>query len=193
MKEQIIATCTQLFEQKGFRETSIQEIVEELGVTKGTFYYYFSSKEQVLMMIHTKYIDHLLLQQAEIMQNKQLTNKDKLRALIRMLFMNIIPNGDQARVFFREFRHLKDEHMKEVRAKRNQVRHAFENVLREGMDSGAFKNDLEPDIISLGILGACNWSYQWFQPGGKYLDTEIADMFINMIYTGIEQEANKGG
>ncbi len=51
MKEKIIEKAIELFEKKGFSTTSIQDIVDELGVTKGSFYYYFSSKEQLLMDI----------------------------------------------------------------------------------------------------------------------------------------------
>ena len=46
MKQKIKNTSISLFEQKGFAETSIQDIVDSLGVTKGTFYYYFASKEE---------------------------------------------------------------------------------------------------------------------------------------------------
>ena len=61
VKEKITAQSIRLFEKKGFTETSIQDIVDSLGVTKGTFYYYFSSKEELLMDIHLGYIDELLV------------------------------------------------------------------------------------------------------------------------------------
>lgn len=60
MKAKITEHSIRLFEQKGFTETSIQDIVDSIGVTKGTFYYYFSSKEQLLMDIHMDYITKLL-------------------------------------------------------------------------------------------------------------------------------------
>ena len=63
MKEEITRHSVKLFQQKGFSETSIQDIVDSLGVTKGTFYYYFKSKEQLLMEIHSRYIDDLLHRQ----------------------------------------------------------------------------------------------------------------------------------
>lgn len=187
MKEQILDTCTRLFEQKGFSETSIQEIVEELGVTKGTFYYYFTSKEQVLVMIHRKYIDSLLEQQQIIMEKAGLSNREKLRALIYLLLKNIEPLGDSARVFYREFRNLNEKHMAEVRKKRNQVRFAFQEVIEAGMESGEFKPNLVPEIVTLGILGACNWTYQWYKPDGTHSTKEISSIYSDMICQGIEK------
>ncbi|EKT4500631.1 TetR/AcrR family transcriptional regulator [Flavobacterium psychrophilum] len=46
-KEHIINTATQLFLQKGFKEVTMKELVESAGVSKGAFYHYFTSKEQV--------------------------------------------------------------------------------------------------------------------------------------------------
>ncbi|MRH41490.1 TetR family transcriptional regulator [Aquibacillus halophilus] len=185
MKEKILVTCIQLFEHKGFSETSIQDIVDSLAVTKGTFYYYFKSKEEVLMVIHRMYIDTLLEQQNKLLEDGALTNKDRLRGLVEMLVTNITPLGKSARVFHRELRHLSEDHMKEARAKRDQVRVAIEKVIVAGMENGEFRPDVKADIVTLGILGACNWSYQWFKPEGKYSDLEVSEVFIDMVCQGI--------
>ena len=48
VKEKITEQSIRLFEKKGFSETSIQDIVDSLGVTKGTFYYYFSGSNSLI-------------------------------------------------------------------------------------------------------------------------------------------------
>ncbi|MBM7701002.1 TetR/AcrR family transcriptional regulator [Kurthia huakuii] len=50
-KRQIIQACVKLFSEKGFIETSIQEIIEEAQISKGTFYNYFPSKKDCLIAI----------------------------------------------------------------------------------------------------------------------------------------------
>src|SRR5690625_2574123 len=107
IKDQITKHSIQLFEEKGFSQTSIQDIVEVLDVTKGTFYYYFSSKEQLLMDIHLQYIDNLLLRQKKIYDNSSLKNKEKLEQTIQMLISDIKEKGSSGRVFFREIRDRK--------------------------------------------------------------------------------------
>ena len=96
MKEKITEKSIQLFDQKGFSETSIQDIVDSIGVTKGTFYYYFSSKEELLMDIHLRYIDDMLDNQHEILGDDSKSSKDKLLAIVQMLLSNIKTQGSSA-------------------------------------------------------------------------------------------------
>jgi AcrR family transcriptional regulator len=47
-REQLITCAARLFAERGYHPTSVSDIVEELGVGKGVFYWYFSSKEELL-------------------------------------------------------------------------------------------------------------------------------------------------
>lgn len=56
---EIIMTAHRLFITKGYDETSVDEIIAEMGIAKGTFYYHFKSKEELLesvidMMINSE-------------------------------------------------------------------------------------------------------------------------------------------
>ena len=53
---EIIQTSERLFRENGYASTSVDAIIKEMGVAKGTFYYYFKSKEEVLPAI----VDHTL-------------------------------------------------------------------------------------------------------------------------------------
>ena len=52
-KQHVINKAHQLFIEKGFQATSIQDIIDFSGISKGTFYNYFSSKNELLMAIFT--------------------------------------------------------------------------------------------------------------------------------------------
>lgn len=95
-----MAASIELFEQNGFSETSIQDIVDALGVTKGTFYYYFTSKEELLMDIHLRYIERLLDEEERIISDKRRSVREKLYDIIFMLIHNVERQGREARIFF---------------------------------------------------------------------------------------------
>jgi len=186
VKEKITGQSIRLFEKKGFSETSIQDIVDSIGVTKGTFYYYFSSKEELLMDIHLGYISELLLKQERIVNNPSKTCKEKLFEIVNTLITDIKTRGLAAKIFFREMKNLSNERLALILPKRDQFRLNIEQLIMDGIEKGEFRPDLNASIITFGILGITNWSYQWFNPNGSSTDREVAEIFVEMILKGIQ-------
>ncbi|SDW45540.1 DNA-binding transcriptional regulator, AcrR family [Alicyclobacillus hesperidum] len=186
MRTLIAEVSLALFEKRGFTETSVQDICDELGVTKGTFYYYFASKEALLMDIHEQYIVTLLEEQGKILADADLTYREKVCAILYMLIRDIEKRGARGRVFFREMRHLNDERKAKIVPLRNQFRLNIEQMVREGVEAGAFRSATNPKLAAFALLGIANWSYQWFHPDGELSDQEVADAFAAMLLEGIE-------
>ncbi|WP_174734869.1 TetR/AcrR family transcriptional regulator [Mesobacillus harenae] len=185
MKQKIIKTSIQLFDERGFSGTSVQEIVETIGVTKGTFYYYFKSKQELLKLIHLNYIEDLIIQQEKILQDPEKCHKDKLHEIVFMLISNIKTQRPSARIFFREMRHLTEQHVEEIRVKRNIFRENYQTMVEEGVRAGEFSQAARPDIITFGILGITNWSYYWYNPDGNISEQELTKAYTDMIFNGI--------
>lgn len=188
MKERITEHSILLFERKGFSQTSIQDIVDELNVTKGTFYYYFSSKQQLLMDIHLDYIENLLLRQQTIIEDDYTSQKQKLTKIIHLLIGDIKDKRPKGRVFFREMRHLKEDQIPEIRVKREEFRKNLENIISTGIERGEFRDDLRPDILAFGVLGVTNWSYNWFRIDGEVSIEELVHIFSEMLLSGLEKK-----
>ncbi|MDN7243202.1 TetR/AcrR family transcriptional regulator [Planococcus sp. N028] len=184
MKEKITQQSVVLFEKKGFSETSIQDIVEALSVTKGTFYYYFASKEQLLMDIHLGYIDDLLTRQKQL-ASSALTNSEKMKSIVHLLIDDIKSHGASGRVFFREMRHLTVGNAEVIKKKREQFRVNIEELIARGMEQGEFRKDLSPALTAFAILGVTNWSYQWFNPSGEISAPQLAESYCDFILNGI--------
>ncbi|MCA0971965.1 TetR/AcrR family transcriptional regulator [Halobacillus litoralis] len=185
MKEKILTTSTELFGRHGFPETSIQDIVSSNDLTKGTFYYYFKNKEDVLVQIHEQFIDLLLAGQREIMESGR-TYREQLAGIVGMLIQNIRTNANSAMVFFREMRHLSEEKTKTILPKRHEFQRNIAHVLEEGMKAGEFRSDLRADMLSFGVLGIANWSYFWYDPDGDVSEEELTHIFMELIFKGIE-------
>jgi TetR/AcrR family transcriptional regulator, cholesterol catabolism regulator len=184
MKEELTRHSVKLFQQKGFSETSIQDIVDSLGVTKGTFYYYFKSKEQLLMEIHSRYIDDLLHRQKMVIENEE-TCQNKIAKIIELIILDIKTQGPNGRIYLREMRNLSTENADIIKAKRSKFRHNIEQVIIEGIDSGEFRKELQPKLITFAVLGVTNWSYQWMDPSGDVSVEELAIMFSDFVLHGI--------
>lgn len=71
-KQHVIKTAHQLFVEKGFQATSIQDILDYSSISKGTFYNYFSSKNELLMAIF-----RVIQKKFEHERNELLIGKDR--------------------------------------------------------------------------------------------------------------------
>jgi AcrR family transcriptional regulator len=184
MKTKLIEQSLLLFEKQGFAETSIQEIVEACQVTKGTFYYYFKSKAELLLDIQLEYINDVIREQTVILSSP-LQSSLKLKQMIALLVGKIKTDGPNARIFFREMRHLPEEDLKLILEKRDQIRLNLTLVIKEGMKSGTFVTHLHPDFVTFAILGMCNWSYSWFDPKGPEPEETLIQTYIDLLLNGM--------
>lgn len=80
-KRKIFETSMQLFAQKGYDATSVEEITATVGVAKGTLYYHFSSKEEIFQFLIEEGVK--LLKNSITIKTANLTNSlDKIRAIV---------------------------------------------------------------------------------------------------------------
>lgn len=185
MKEKIIKVSIPLFDEKGYSKTSIQDIVDCLDVTKGTFYYYYKSKQELLEDINVNFIDYMLDQQNMILTKDDLSCEEKLYNIIYMVISSIRTRKQHARLSMREIRHIKESKKLQINQKRREFRINIQHLIDEGIERGEFKDNLRSDIVTLGILGMTNWSYYWYNPEGEVTEEEVANILVEMIKNGI--------
>ncbi len=77
-KNEIIDTAQNLFMTKGYSACSVAEIIDAIGIAKGTFYHYFKSKEEVLDAIVDKGTDMIVNRIYKVLHDDSLTYIDKI-------------------------------------------------------------------------------------------------------------------
>lgn len=77
-KNEIIDTSALLFESKGYEECSVNDILNAIGIAKGTFYHYFKSKEEVLDAVIAKITEAIVDRVREVAADGAMTPGDKL-------------------------------------------------------------------------------------------------------------------
>ena len=111
-RNEIIETAGKLFEEKGYEQTQVQDIVNEIGVAKGLFYYYFKSKDEVMEELADRYAD-AIIDAVNVLIDKDISTFDKINRIFQIfidsaekksgIFMGILnmKNGiTHERIFF---------------------------------------------------------------------------------------------
>lgn len=86
----IISAAAQLFFTKGYDNTSVDEIIKEVGIAKGTFYYYYESKEKLLQEVISSIIDNGINKAKDIVADQTINPLEKVFLILR----SIAPQGE---------------------------------------------------------------------------------------------------
>jgi AcrR family transcriptional regulator len=77
-RNEIINAAEKLFHGKGYEKCTVNDILKEVGIAKGTFYYYFKSKEEVTDAIVSRYKEIVVSRAEKILKKDNLTPVEKL-------------------------------------------------------------------------------------------------------------------
>lgn len=182
-KQLLLDAAVKLFSTNGYAETSLQQLVDEAGLTKGAFYHHYRSKEEILRQIHDAFIDEQLARATAAVEAAS-TPSQALRSLIRSEMQALHQHQDVVTVFLRERRAFSPGTWQVIRRKRDRLENVVVGLMKEGMAAGEFR-DGDPRLIAYGVLGMIHWAHEWFRPG-KFGPTErVADTFADMVLDGL--------
>lgn len=187
-KERILEASAELFMRQGFAATSVRQIGEEAGVSQSALYYHIQSKTQLLRALHERFLDDML-RRLRVVESKGGSPSTRLQEMIDVVLSIIENHQAEVTVYLREQHALPEELRIDIVKQRDLVDDVFNNVISDGIKTGEFRSDLDVNLTRLAILGACNWTYQWFRPGGLG-SSEIASTFSDVLLNGVLSDAD---
>ncbi|MHB1611714.1 MAG: TetR/AcrR family transcriptional regulator [Sulfobacillus sp.] len=183
--ERLLRHATTLFAQHGFDATSVQDIVDAANVTKGAFYYYFASKDDLLYHIHERVVSYETAH-AEAILAQGMPPKETLRALIVDGIESIGLFREEVTVSLREMHRLQPDYFDKIKGIRSRYQIFFETVIRQGQETGVFRRDISARLAVLALLGMSNWMYTWYRPNESMTSHDIGETFATLLLTGLE-------
>ena len=180
----IVDTAAELFARDGFGATSLDDIAAMFGATKGALYYHVKNKEEILRLI---FLTVLTASEEPLhhIAEADLAPLEKLRRAVEHQAAVAADRSPAMIVFYREHPHLTGPFSKEIILRKKAYERYFEQIVEEGQAIGAFKLNIDPKIVSYGLLGMCNWMSQWYRPDGQFTHQQISTMFASMIVHGL--------
>lgn len=182
--ELVLAAATRLFAEQGFEATSVQQIVDTAGVTKGAMYHYFSSKDDLLAGSYSQLLD-LQYEHLVDFAARDLPVVDRLRLISEDLVLTTLADLEKATVFQNSMHLLKAPSRTTIRELRRAFRHAFEDVVSEGITSGELRAGLAVDLVMFNFMGAIGYLPVWFTHDGQRTPEEVASAFTDMLIASL--------
>ncbi len=180
----IIAAAARLFSDKGYHAATVQDIADEVGILKGSLYHHVRSKEELLYLVIKEPIGRLYRTVQEIVES-ELPAGERLRRAAAAHVQALHDHYPHLFVYLRESDDVQRRFRATTRLSPKIYEHLWQQILRHGVESGEFRDDIDVKVVSYGLLGMLNWLYKWYRPHGRLSPAEIADQFASLASGGI--------
>src|SRR5699024_778729 len=151
-RNEIVDVAEKLFKSKGYAHTTIEAIIQEIGVAKGTFYYHFSSKEDVMHAVVMRIVERIVQGARRIVDDNQLTAPEKLMQIIMGQISQPSEQGDM----MDELHHVDNAelHQKSLVESIIHLTPVFTEVIEQGIEEGYFSTQYPKETIEFLLVSA---------------------------------------
>ncbi len=183
--EEVLQSAANIFFAKGFHATSIEDVARDVGMLKGSLYYYIKSKDDLLFRLLLAGIedgDAFIAQQIDPEGDPVEQLERAIRAQIDYIIQNRVPFG----LFLHEFDSLSGKRQHKLISVMSRYNSRFVELVRRGQEQGKLMEG-EPWIVVNGILGMCNWLYRWYDTDNVSDPGQVKRIFLRMLMQGIRK------
>ena len=178
----VLTTAAELFNERGFHATSLDDIAARLHVSKPTLYYYVKNKDEILLACVSKGLD-MTLAGIEASRAAGGNALEQLRACMQVYAgivmqpfgMCLIRVGDEE---------VPEPARSELRRLKSEIDLAFRRLVAQGVEQGLL-HPCDPKMTAFVIAGALSWIGRWYQPQGSYAPEEVARQCIETLLRGV--------
>ncbi|MEU5883802.1 TetR/AcrR family transcriptional regulator [Spirillospora sp. NPDC047279] len=188
--DRLLAVATRMFAGKGYAGTSVQEIVEAAGVTKGAMYHYFGAKDDLLYEIYHRLLA-MQMGRLERIADGPGSPEERLRAAALDVLATSFLHLDDFTVFWRSMHMLSPARQQAVREERRRYHDRFRSLVEEGQRAGALRASQPADLAVHFFFGAVHAIPAWYNAAGRLeaeaIGRHYADLFLDGLRTGPER------
>ncbi|MGJ7563227.1 TetR/AcrR family transcriptional regulator [Variovorax sp. GB1R11] len=183
-RQAVLQTAAQLFNERGFHATSLDDIAERLNVSKPTLYYYVESKDQILLECVKTALD---LMHAGIGEVRAAGGSaiEQLKACMRIYSGVVMQDFGMCVIRIGEDP-LPAPLKKELRHLKAGIDGQFRLLIEDGVAEGSLA-PCDPKMAAFMLAGALSWIGRWYRPDGDLTPDQIADQGIELLLNGVLQ------
>jgi AcrR family transcriptional regulator len=179
-RAEVLDVAARVFHEKGYDATTIQDIADELGMLKGSLYYYIDGKEDVLFELLQEVHQEALaaVREAVAIDGDPL---QKIRAFVTTLAQFNAEHTIRMGILLHDFRSLSEPRRREIVRERDRYDRMLRKFISEGQREGLVTSDIDPKMAALAVMGMINSIYQWYRPSGQRRPKQIGSFYADLV------------
>ena len=189
-QKDVFDAAAKLFREKGYQNTTMKDIADQLGITKPTLYARTKSKLEILEGIFTHVLESAEKKVQEA--NELATPLERVTMIVHFWTKNAVELQAQQHVFMGDERELPPRLMRYYRRWSSECQVALRDWIAEGQRTGVFRKSLDPVVTSFAIIAMTTWTARWYRDDGPLTPDAIADSYCDLVLPGLLAEGAAG-
>ena len=192
-RDEILALAGEMFAERGFGSTTVREIADGAGILSGSLYHHFDSKESMIDEILAGFLDGFAAKAQAVVDGGG-DPADVLSRLVTLAFDAVAEDATAVAVMQNEVGFLLQfARFAYLRKRADEAERLWVGVIRSGIESGAFRDDLDPRLTYRFMRDAIWVTVRWYRPGGRHPIDEIRDDYLRLLLGGITVGGRRRG
>jgi len=181
-REAVLHTALQIFMERGYWQTSLNDIADKLKITKPAIYHYFHNKEEIYLECYRRGIARVEEDLEQIRQHRG-TGLEKVGEFIQKYASQI--TRDFGRFLVRQDdRDLSGTAKAEVRRCKRSIDHHLREFIQQGVDDASIR-PCNVKLAAFSVAGAVNSLVVWFLPNGDLTAEQVAAELAQTLTQGL--------
>jgi TetR/AcrR family transcriptional regulator, cholesterol catabolism regulator len=184
-KDLILQKAAMMFREKGFAATSMRDLAESVGIEAASLYNHIRSKNEILEAIcfdvANRFNTHI-----DSIEGSELPSIKKIESLLRFHIKQMVEKYEEVYVSDREWKHLEDPFLSNIRSQRRNYRKRFAGIIEEGIRKNEVKK-IDAATAVLIMLHAVSGIESWHRSRAKINAEELEENMIMIMIDGLRK------
>ncbi len=187
--QKIIDASMRLFNKKGYYGTSISDIAQATHLTKGAIYFHFKNKDSLLKEILNEYERTFLDQLFKEVQDLRVSAMEKIKQMLRFTLNFPLRHHDLClclTILSAELYGSEPKYEQDLRRIYRKYHKFVAALIGEGKEEGSVREDIDPDLAALTIIGAHEGNLiQWMMNMKRFKGKDFAKSYMAFLLNAI--------
>ncbi|HEX6349112.1 MAG TPA: TetR/AcrR family transcriptional regulator [Candidatus Dormibacteraeota bacterium] len=180
--DDILRAATDVFRRRGYHHTTIDEIANELFLTKAGVYHYFASKQEILAAICERAMK-MAEAAVDAASNGHADPYRQLQAVLES-YAEALQSEDGLTVALLHVDEIPEAAQQDLDRRRKRLESIVQKILERGVKEGVFEV-IDTHVAVFGMFGALNWMYAWYRPGGRLSGEQVRKTLVKQLMDGV--------
>ncbi len=179
----VLAAAGRLFREEGFAATTVRDVAAAAGMLPGSLHSRFPTKESLLVELMERGMAQAIERVRAAIDGED-TPLKKMQAALRAHLSLLVEGDDAIYVNLYEFRSVTGPARERILRSRDAYEALWEGMLHAAVGAGVIRAGVDVSMVRFLLLGAVNWSAQWYEDNQGYTPEEVADAFFSISAFG---------